>query len=500
MTLASGAQFEHYEIESAIGVGGMGEVYRARDTKLDRPVALKVIRDTLAGDPDRLARFQREAKLLAALNHPNIAHIYGLALGPNDTQCIVMELVDGETLHARLKRGPLAPDEAVGVVKQIAAALEAAHERGIIHRDLKPGNVMVDGEDHVKVLDFGLGKALDPQRPTDDFSHSPTMAPAAFTEANVLLGTVAYMSPEQVRGKVADERSDVWAFGCVLYEMLTGRQAFAGETVSDVMGDILRVEPDWKALPAKTPPGLQVILKRCLQKDRRQRYHAVGDLRHDLEAPMALSAAVTAPVSQGRERLAWAAAALCAVVAGGLLLRTTYFAPTAATPLVSRFVIDLPQDAQLGPTPAEPFPAVSPDGRFVVFRMTSPTGFRLWLRPIGSLTAQPIAGTEGVLAYPFWSADSHYIGFFAAGKLKKVAVDGGPDAQKVFGGCIRGGPFVRLQPAGGHVPPSAMVRARLRGRGIGRGPVIVRPAAVPGLGPGTGRKPQPGESDERGNP
>lgn len=426
MTLASGAQFEHYEIESAIGIGGMGEVYRARDTNLDRPVALKVLREQFAADPHRLARFQREAKLLGSLNHPNIAHVYGVTLGANAIHCIVMELVAGETLQQRLQRGALPLEEALHIAKQIAAALEAAHERNIVHRDLKPGNVMVDDEQRVKVLDFGLGKELDPPGPPDDLTHSPTMLPDRFTQPNVLLGTAAYMSPEQVRGKAADERSDIWAFGCVLYEMLTGRQAFGGnETVTDLLSDILRVEPDWKTLPASTPPGVLRILKRCLQKDRRHRYHAIGDLRYDLEMPLPTSAVAAPP--KMRERIAWTAVAVFAAATTALLFKATLFAPDAPASLVSRFLIDLPDVGVDAISPAEPLPSISPDGRFVVFRVASPAPPPvIYLRPIDALTAQPIAGTEAVSPYPFWSADSRYIGFFAGGKLKKVAVVGGP--------------------------------------------------------------------------
>jgi eukaryotic-like serine/threonine-protein kinase len=443
MALAAGTRFENYEVESVIGVGGMGEVYRARDMKLERPVALKVLRETFAADHDRLKRFEREAKLLASLNHPNIAQIYGLANASNGTQCLVMELVGGETLQARLRRGPLPVDEALPIARQIAAAIEAAHERGIVHRDLKPGNVMIDGDGRVKVLDFGLGKALEPAGAADELTHSPTMLSDRFTQANVLIGTAAYMSPEQARGKVADERSDIWAFGCVLYEMLTGRPPFGGgETVTDLLSDILRVEPDWKALYGQTPPGLHLILKRCLQKDRRQRYHAIGDLRHDLETAAAVPPPITVPPRRATivERIAWIAA-LCAVATAGVLLGATYFAPTAVAPIASRFVIDLPSDAALvGQGPVEPLPAVSPDGRLVVFRMITAghPAARLYVRPIGSLNAEPLAGTEAVVAYPFWSADSRFVGFFADGKLKKVSVAGGPP-QVVTDGIGPGG-------------------------------------------------------------
>ncbi|HYR42515.1 MAG TPA: serine/threonine-protein kinase, partial [Terriglobia bacterium] len=283
MTLTAGTRLEHYEIVSAIGVGGMGEVYRAHDTKLGRDVAFKVLSEAFARDVDRLSRFQREAQLLASLNHPNIAQIYGMAeSGP--TRGIVMELVEGETLQARLKRGPLPLDEALQVARQVTEAIEAAHDRDIVHRDLKPGNIMLcSNTNTVKVLDFGLAKAMSSQTADVNLSNSPTILTSGQTQPNVLLGTAAYMSPEQVRGQIADERSDVWAFGCVLYEMLTGQQPFTGETITDLLGGILRVDPDWKALPTGTPSSVRTILRRCLQRDRRRRFHAIGDVRIELE-------------------------------------------------------------------------------------------------------------------------------------------------------------------------------------------------------------------------
>src|SRR5262245_39401890 len=269
MAITIGQTLGSYQVLSLLGRGGMGEVYRARDTQLQRDVALKLLPDVFASDPERLARFQREAQVLAALNHPNIAHIYGLE-GAGTSRCIVMELVDGETLQERLKRGPIPVEEALAIAKQIAEALEAAHEKDIIHRHLKPANVKITRDGRVKVLDFGLAKALDKSPAPSDFSNSPTLSMAA-TNAGVILGTAAYMSPEQARGENTDARSDVFSFGCVLFEMLTGQQAFQGKTVSDVLAGVLRVDPDFTALPENPHPRLLELLHRCLCKSPKQR-------------------------------------------------------------------------------------------------------------------------------------------------------------------------------------------------------------------------------------
>src|SRR6202045_4911564 len=267
MTLTAGTNLGSYEILSAIGAGGMGEVYQAHDTKLGRDVAIKVLPEVFAHDPERLSRFQREAKMLAALNHPNIATIYGLEQS-NGTSYLVMELVSGETLAERVKReGALPVEEALTICKQIAEALEAAHEKGIIHRDLKPANVKVTPEGKVKVLDFGLAKAFEGDTSTEDMGNSPTLSRAA-TMQGVILGTAAYMSPEQARGRSVDKRTDIWAFGCVLYEMLSGKQAFPGEDVTDILAAVVRAEPDWNALPVATPQKLHDLLRRCLKKDK----------------------------------------------------------------------------------------------------------------------------------------------------------------------------------------------------------------------------------------
>src|SRR5262252_5622582 len=283
MTLGVGARLGPYEILSAIGVGGMGEVYRARDTKLGRDVALKVLPDTLAHDPERLARFEREAHLLAALNHPSIGHIHGFE-DSTGVPALVMELVEGPTLADRIAKGPMPIDEALAIAKQIADALEAAHEQGIIHRDLKPANIKVRPDGTAKVLDFGLAKALEPTGVmSTSVSISPTITSPAMTQAGIILGTAAYMSPEQAAGKPVDKRSDLWSFGVVLLEMLTGRQVFNGETVSHVLAAVLKDEPDWTALPADTPAPIRRLLRRSLAKNRKQRLDSATDARLDIE-------------------------------------------------------------------------------------------------------------------------------------------------------------------------------------------------------------------------
>jgi serine/threonine protein kinase len=282
MGLAPGTRLGPYEVGAQIGAGGMGEVYRALDTNLKRSVAIKVLPDALASDSERSGRFQREAEILASLNHPNIAALYDLERA-NSTTALVMELVDGPPLSVRLARGSIPVGEALLIAKQIALALEAAHEQHIIHRDLKPANVSVSPKGLVKVLDFGLAKALESPAVIADAMASPTITSPAATRAGVILGTAAYMSPEQAKGRTADTQCDVWAFGCVLYEMLTGRAAFAGETVSEVLGEILKSEPDWHCLPPETPDGIRRLLRRCLQKDPAQRLHHIADARLEID-------------------------------------------------------------------------------------------------------------------------------------------------------------------------------------------------------------------------
>src|SRR5271165_685591 len=285
MPLISGTKIGIYEINSLLGVGGMGEVYRSRDSKLSRQVALKVLPAGVAADPERLARFRREATLLAALNHPNIAAIYGFE-DSGATHALVMELVEGPTLADRIKSGPIPISEALPIAKQITEALEYAHERGIVHRDLKPANVKVTSDDAVKVLDFGLAKAIEGDAASADVSNSPTMSRMA-TLAGILLGTAAYMSPEQAKAKPVDRRADIWAFGCVLYEMLTGKMAFRGESVTDTLAAVIKEDADWSQLPAATPMRVRVLLQRCLQKDPKQRLRDIGDARISLDEVLA---------------------------------------------------------------------------------------------------------------------------------------------------------------------------------------------------------------------
>jgi serine/threonine protein kinase len=288
MSIAAGSSLGAYEIQSAIGAGGMGEVYRAKDTKLGREVALKILPATFIADPERVARFRREAQVLASLNHPHIAQIYGLEEA-NGTQFLVLELVDGESLDRRIARGRVPVDEALGSAKQIAEALEAAHEKGIIHRDLKPANIALTKDSQVKVLDFGLAKAVETTGTSSlEVTNSPTItSPALMTGIGVVLGTAAYMAPEQAKGRPADKRSDIWAFGCVLYEMLAGRRAFDGDDVSDAFAAVLRAEPDWSAAPSGLPPPIQTLMRRCLVKDPRQRLQAIGEARIAIETYLA---------------------------------------------------------------------------------------------------------------------------------------------------------------------------------------------------------------------
>src|SRR6185295_12273874 len=283
----------------------MGLVYRARDTKLNRDVALKVLPDSFASDPDRLARFTREAQTLASLNHPNIAHIHGFEES-NGVRALVMELVEGDDLSQRIARGPIPIDEALPIAKQIAEALEAAHEKGIIHRDLKPANIKITPQGQVKVLDFGLAKAFAGEAAAANLSNSPTLSMAA-TNAGVILGTAAYMSPEQAKGKETDRTTDIWAFGCVLYEMLTGRSVFEGETLGEILGSVFKAEPDWNRLPVETPTAIRRLLGRCLQKDRNLRLQHAGDARLDILEPRT-EIETAAPQPKARERLAWIAA------------------------------------------------------------------------------------------------------------------------------------------------------------------------------------------------
>jgi Tol biopolymer transport system component len=445
MTLTSGTRLGIYEIRALLGAGGMGEVYRARDTRLNRDVAIKVLSGVFTTDPERLARFDREAQLLASLNHPHIAQIYGFedfhATPPGQpmVSALVLELVDGPTLADRIATGPMVLDEALPIARQIAAALAAAHERGIIHRDLKPANIKLTAAGTAKVLDFGLAKALDPLARAGDASAGPGQIDSstfATTEIGTVLGTAAYMAPEQARGKTVDKRSDIWAFGVVVYEMLTGRRPFEGETVTDTIAAVLRGEVDWTKLPAGTPDELRRLLRRCLASDPENRLHDAADARlviSEIERDDPLA------IDRRRSPRAWkrwlpaAGVALLTAIAGvlfGRIVMTRSAAEGGASPLV-RFAIEPPADVTNVSNVT-----LAPNGRFAVYEGQVEGESRLFLRRWDSLESRPIAGTEGA-RWPFVSPDGTWIGFFRDAKIFKVSTNGG-DPLVV---CeVRGGP------------------------------------------------------------
>ncbi|HEY1339172.1 MAG TPA: protein kinase [Bryobacteraceae bacterium] len=405
----------HYRITAKIGEGGMGAVYRATDTKLARDVAIKVIPDTFAQDPDRLARFTREAQVLASLNHPNIAAIYGV-----EDRALVMELVEGATLEQRIALGPIPSAEAMPIVRQLIDALEYAHERGIVHRDLKPANIKITPEGRVKVLDFGLAKALSSEGPAGDPVSSPTLTMRA-TMAGMIMGTAGYMAPEQARGQNVDKRADIWAFGVVVHEMLTGEHLFTGPTVSDSMAAVLTREP----LLDRVPAEFRRLVRLCLLKDARERLRDIGDARL-LLGDTTEAAAAAAPVTGGRRWVPWTIAAIA--VAGSLALAVASWWPRTVSPSLGavRLPLQLPAGSTEGSSPATPQAVPSPDGRFIAFsaRDLKSHVISLWVQPTDSPTAQKLEKTENA-NFPFWSPDGQYIAFFAARKLKKVGVAGG---------------------------------------------------------------------------
>ncbi len=414
MSLTAGTKLGPYEILSPLGAGGMGEVYRARDAKLNRDVAIKVLPEAVAGDSERLARFQREAQVLAALNHPHIAAIYGLEKS-GEVEALVLELIEGETLAERIGAGPIPLDDALAIARQIADALEAAHEKGIVHRDLKPANVKVTPEGKVKVLDFGLAKTLTGDRSAPDVTHSPTLTAAA-TQAGVVIGTAAYMSPEQARGKSVDKRADIWAFGAVLYEMLAGRKAFEGETISDVLAAVLTREPEWSALPAATPAGLRDLLRRCLDRDPRSRLRDIGEARVLLDRPLTTDYDAAPPAH--RNRMVWLLV-LGAAALASLLTAVAFrlFAPASRpSPVLRKFDLvapDLNLDWAVGPM-------LSPDGSRVAYC----AGNRVWVRDLDQLATRPVA--EISAPQPLgWSPDSDALVFGDRKKLWRVPVRGG---------------------------------------------------------------------------
>ena len=423
MSIGAGTRIGPYEITALVGEGGMGKVWRAHHTRLKRDDALKVLPDTFASDADRLARFRREAQVLASLNHPNIAHVHGLEQA-DGVQALVMELVEGSTLADCIAQGPIPIEDALPIAKQIAEALEAAHEQGIIHRDLKPANIKLRPDGTVKVLDFGLAKALEPASGTHiDATASPTItSPAMMTGVGMLLGTAAYMSPEQARGKAVDKRSDIWAFGCVLYEMVTGQRAFGGEDVTETLASVVKTEPAWDALPHGVSPGVRLFLRRCLQKNPKQRLHDIADMRLALEGAFetahgAQGVAVAQPV--WRRPLAVAGAtSVVAVLVTGLAAWSLW--PTVAPPTVSKFDYTLPdkqQFRQLGRAHI----ALSPDGRHFVYNATG----GLYLRSMTGLEARVIPGTEVGLTNPFFSPDGEAIAYEQRGELKRISINGG---------------------------------------------------------------------------
>ena len=422
--MQSGTMLVHYRVEELIGKGGMGEVYRARDTKLSRDVALKILPPEFAEDGDRLARFEREAKVLASLHHPNIASIFGFEHGEECT-FLVMELVDGEDLAEILRQGPLSVDDAVDIARQIAEGLEEAHEKGVVHRDLKPANVKRSSDGKVKVLDFGLARAFSGQTATEeDVSSAPTMT-AAMTQVGTVLGTAAYMSPEQARGKEVDRRADIWAFGVVLFEMLSGRQVFAGETASDTLAGILKSDPEWDRLPDDLPFQVERVLRRCLAKDPRQRLRDIGEARVRLDDPDSESMMFSGPMAAVKDSgwnpgrlLPWVLLSVALIVgAVGWFSR-----PSAPKREARQYELQLLKGESIAYSYR---PVVSPDGRWVAAALPDTLGeLSLHLRSLETGDQEQVANTRSS-EFPFWSPDSKYLGFFQEGYLRKLHVESG---------------------------------------------------------------------------
>ena len=433
MPLTPGTTLGPYSVTAKIGEGGMGEVYRARDTKLDRDVALKVLPQAFTDDPDRLARFEREAKVLASLNHPNIGHIYGLEEAEGQ-KALVLELVEGPTLADRIKQGPIPIGEALPIAKQIAEALEAAHEQGVIHRDLKPANIKVRDDGMVKVLDFGLAKAFQPDASDVSASMSPTISlTAAATQMGMVIGTAAYMAPEQARGKQVDKRADIFAFGVVLYEMLTGQRPFQGEDVSLTLAAVMTFEPELNLLPETLSPTLKTYLIRCLAKDPKERLRDIGDVRLAMKG--AFETTIGSPLETAVPQV-WPRpvptliiGVLIAMIAG-VGAWNLKPAPDSSADLM-RFLIAPPEGVQFSNVQY----AVSPDGARLAFvgLSTEDPGIRnLWVRDFGALEARMLPGTEGA-SFPFWAPDSRAVAFVSAGELKRVDIDGGSPVSLAVG-------------------------------------------------------------------
>jgi eukaryotic-like serine/threonine-protein kinase len=472
MSLIAGSAFGAYTVGPLLGAGGMGEVYQARDTRLGRNVALKVLPDAVAHDRERLARFTREAQTLAALNHPHIGQIYGIEEWESTT-ALVLELVDGPTLADRLAHGPLPCDEALAIAAQIAEALEAAHASGVVHRDLKPANIKIAKSGAVKVLDFGLAKIYADDMPGRDVSLSPTIT-AHGTRAGVILGTAAYMSPEQARGGSVDGRSDIWAFGCVLFEMLTGRTAFGADTVPDTVVRVLSREPDLATLPGNTPASVISLLKRCLQKDVNRRLRDIVDARFQIEDALTSGDSKTQETGGGTSRRAYAGWIVAAVIAVSAVVAGVMFRRAPADASAMRLIIDTPEGS-------DPYYfALSPDGRRFVYSFEG----RLWIRSLEQDEGRVLMGTQGA-QMPFWSPDSRSIGFLAEGSLKRIDLDSGfvrslagapnprrgawsPDGTILFGASA--GPLMRVSADGGDVRPATTL---LPGQSSHRWPVFL---------------------------
>ena len=443
MALTVGTRLGHYDVVALLGEGGMGQVWQATDTQLHRQVALKILPDAFADDPDRLARFRREAQILASLNHPNIAAIFGIEEAEG-TRALVLELVEGPTLADRIAKGPIPLDEALPIAKQIAEALEAAHEAGVIHRDLKPANIKVREDGAVKVLDFGLATALDPD-PEGDPSESPTLTAAA-TQMGVIMGTSAYMSPEQASGETADKRSDIWSFGVVLYEMLTGQRLFTGKTVAHVMASVLKTDPDWTVLPTTTPQPLTRLLRRCLEKEPKRRLRDVSEAVIHLEetatAPAGDPSATAATASQPtgwRQTLPLALGmSAIAVIIAGLAVWT--LKPPPPQP-VSRTVVSVAPSAAVTPSIAVNDVAISPDGTRMVYQAGPEGQEQLVVRVVDQLHSQPLGGLERPEG-PFLSSEGSWVGFTTSSgrRLQTVSILGGPPVTIVAEapGRIRG--------------------------------------------------------------
>ena len=457
MALAPGQKVAHYEVLALLGKGGMGEVYRARDSRLGRDVAIKVLPDEFAEDEERLRRFQREARVLASLNHPHIASIHGIE-SSGARHYLVLELVEGVTLAERIARGRIPADETLEIATKIAEALEEAHKQGIVHRDLKPANIKLTPEGKVKVLDFGLAKALVQETPEADRSMSPTISREA-TRSGVLLGTAAYMSPEQAKGRDVDKRTDIFAFGAVVYEMLTGSKAFSGETVSEVLASVLKVEPNWKALPPEVPPSWVRLLRRCLQKDPARRLHDIADARLELQEPIDEHPVLARPGS-GASRLALTAVALGMLLGLGLLLWNN--ARPEMPQIVTRSVLPFPGTIALGWTPSV---AISRDGRRIAFVGEERGERRIYLRNLDELEARPLDGTEGS-HMPFFNPDGDWLGFEGPQGVMKVS--------------LRGGAPVRLTGISGGRRPSGL---DVDSRGASWGPqgIVLSPHVASGL-------------------